>query len=244
MIRVIVNGAKGKMGQVACSAIGQDSRFTLVAATSREDNLAAIIQQEEADVVVDLTRADAAFANSMQIINAGACPVIGTSGLQPEEISELKELCSKQSLGGIIVPNFSLSAVLMMRFAAEAARYLAAVEIIEMHHPQKYDAPSGTAMKTADMIADAKEQNEAVAMENELIIGARGGKHRGVSIHSLRLPGVLANQQVIFGNPGETLTLTHNTLDRASFMPGLLLACEKVTQLHTLYYGLEELMFA
>jgi 4-hydroxy-tetrahydrodipicolinate reductase len=145
-------------------------------------------------------------------------------------------------LGGLIAPNFSLAAVLMMQFSAVAGRYLHDVEIIEAHHPQKIDAPSGTAMKTADLIAKSRDistQSSSLLTEK---LPARGELHHGIPIHALRLPGVLAQQDVIFGQHGETLTLTHRTIDRASFMPGLVLACQRVTSLTTLCYGLEHVL--
>jgi 4-hydroxy-tetrahydrodipicolinate reductase len=145
-------------------------------------------------------------------------------------------------LGGIIVPNFSISAVLMMIFAAKAAEYFPEVEIIEAHHQQKLDAPSGTALKTAEMIAAARKSAKNKLNLKELIPGARGGSHCDVNIHSIRLPGVLARQQVVFGSIGETLTITDDCIDRSSFMPGMVLSCQKVLELTTLIYGLEHLL--
>ncbi|KTC88058.1 MULTISPECIES: 4-hydroxy-tetrahydrodipicolinate reductase [Legionella] len=240
--RVIVNGAQGKMGALACATIQNHPEFKLVSALGRDDNLRQAISTTEAEIVVDLTRADCVFDNSLAIIESGAHPVIGTSGLLDEQIQVLKDKCEAQKLGGIIAPNFSIAAVLMMRFAAEAARLLPEVEIIETHHQQKLDAPSGTAMKTAEMIAKARTvPNNELAL-HELVPGARGGTHQGIKIHSIRLPGFIANQQVIFGTHGETLTITHNSIDRASFMPGVILACQRVLGLDKLYYGLENLL--
>lgn len=241
-IPVIVNGAQGKMGRLACETLKKHPDFNFVAGLTRHDDLAAAIAETKAEIVVDLTRADCVYENSLSIIKSGACPVIGTSGLLDEQINSLRVHCEAQGLGGIIVPNFSISAVLMMRFAAEAARFLPEVEIIEIHHQQKLDAPSGTAMKTAEMINKARRQAKNELALHELVPGARGGSHHAVNIHSLRLPGVLARQEVIFGNSGETLSLTHDSIDRASFMPGVVLACQKVKQLKTLYYGLEHLL--
>lgn len=241
-IRVIVNGAQGKMGRLACETLKNHPEFELVGSLSRQDNLRKIIAEEKAEIVVDLTRADAVYENSLAIIESGAHPVIGTSGLNSEEIEILKALCAKEKLGGIIVPNFSISAVLMMRFAADAARLLPDVEIIEAHHPQKFDAPSGTAVKTAEMIAAARKKDMPALNKNELVPGVRGGAHQGINIHSLRLPGIVARQQVIFGSIGETLTIAHDSIDRISFMPGIVLACQKVRDLDSLYYGLEHLL--
>lgn len=240
--RVIVNGAQGKMGKLACETIKNHPDFALVGALTRQDDLSQAIVATKAEIVIDLTRADSVYENSLAIISRGAHPVIGTSGLVDEQIQTLKTQCDAQKLGGLIVPNFSLSAVLMMRFAAEAARYLTEVEIIEAHHQQKLDAPSATALKTADLIAKARvtQQNELAL--REIVPGVRGGCHQGIPIHSLRLPGVIANQQVIFGSPGETLSISHNSIDRTSFMPGIILACQRVVTLNTLYYGLEMLL--
>lgn len=242
LTRVIVNGAGGKMGALACATLQQHPEFELVAQLGRQDDLSQAIITTKAQIVVDLTRADSAYQNSVTIIKQGAHPVIGTSGLLPEQIKELTALCETQGLGGLIVPNFSLSAVLMMLFAAKAAEYFSEVEIIETHHQQKLDAPSGTALKTAEMIAAARKKAKNKLNLHELIPGARGGTHCEVNIHSLRLPGVLARQQVIFGNAGETLSITDDSIDRSCFMPGVVLACQKVLALTTLVYGLEQIL--
>ncbi len=240
--RVIVNGAQGKMGTLACETLDNHNEFELVGSLGRNDNLAQAIKETEAQIVVDLTRADCVYENSMTIIHAGARPVVGTSGLIPSQIQTLTELSSSKKLGGIIVPNFSIGAVLMMIFAAKAAEYLSEVEIIEAHHQQKLDAPSGTALKTAEMIAAARVKPKNKLELKELIPGARGGSHHEINIHSLRLPGILARQEVLFGNLGETLSITHNSIDRHCFMPGVILACQKVQQLTTLVYGLEHVL--
>ena len=241
--RVIVNGARGKMGVLACEAIQSHPDLQLVAALGRGDSLAQVIADTSAEIVVELTRADCVYENTLAIINGGAHPVIGSSGLLDEHIKQLTRLCDETNLGGIIVPNFSIAACLMMRFAAEAGRFLSEVEIIEAHHPQKLDAPSGTALKTAEMIAHARQTKKNDLPLKELIPGARGASHHQINIHSLRLPGILARQQIIFGNTGETLTITHESIDRVSFMPGVVLACQRVRHLNTLYYGMEHLLF-
>jgi len=240
--RVIVNGAHGKMGTLACETLKHHPDFELVAALGRQDDLQAAIAQTQAEIVVDLTQADCVYQNSLAIIQGGAHPVIGTSGLVNEQIKNLQDLCSEKQLGGIIVPNFSIGAILMTRFAALAARFFSEVEIIEAHHQQKLDSPSGTALKTAQLISEARQQPKNQLTLKELLPGARGATHREVNIHSLRLPGILAQQQVIFGSQGETLTITHNSIDRSCFMPGLILACERVQQIKSLYYGLEHFL--
>ncbi|KTD52908.1 4-hydroxy-tetrahydrodipicolinate reductase [Legionella quateirensis] len=242
LTRVIVNGANGKMGSLACETLANHNDFELVAQLTKQDNLGQAITSTNAQIVVDLTRADCVYDNALTIIQHGACPVIGTSGLLANQIKELAAECESRHLGGIIVPNFSIGAVLMMTFAAKASEYLSEVEIIETHHQQKLDAPSGTALKTAELIAAARKNKKNTLELKELIPGARGGSHHDINIHSLRLPGVLARQEVIFGNLGETLSITHDSIDRRCFMPGVLLACQKVMGLNTLIYGLEHLL--
>jgi len=242
-IRVIVNGAKGRMGQFACDAINADQNLDLVAALDQGDDLAATIKTQTATVVVDLTSAHHVYDNARQIIESGAYPVIGTSGLTDKQVVTLKQSCVEKQIGGLIVPNFSLGAVLMMRYAKEIVRYFPHLEIIESHHPNKVDAPSGTAMRTADMLAKAREpSNDPIAKDTKVIPGARGANQHGIPIHSVRLPGLVAHQTVIFGGVGETLRIQHDTVDRSAFMPGLVLACQKVTQLKELCVGLEHVM--
>lgn len=241
--RVIVNGARGKMGLLAAETIQNHPDFELVAALSKEDDLASAIVNTNAQIVIDLTRADCVYQNTATIIKHGAHPVIGTTGLLDNEITRLRHDCEQQQLGGIIVPNFSIAAVLMMKFSAMSAHYFSEAEIIEAHHQQKLDAPSGTAMKTAELIHEARQQARNKLALKELLPGARGSVHQEVNIHSLRLPGIIARQEVVFGSVGETLTITHNTIDRACFMPGIILACQHVPQLQTLLYGLDQLLF-
>jgi 4-hydroxy-tetrahydrodipicolinate reductase len=240
--RVIVNGATGKMGILACQTLETHKDFDLVGCLTKKDNLHQAIETLSAEIVIDLTRADCVYENTRTIIHQGAKPIIGTSGLLAHQIKELTAECERQQLGGIIVPNFSIAAVLMMIFSAKAAEYLSEVEIIEMHHQQKLDAPSGTALKTAEMIATARTNPKNVLNLKELVSGARGAAHHDINIHSLRLPGVLARQEVLFGNLGETLSITHSSIDRSCFMPGIILACQKVMGLRTLIYGLEHLL--
>lgn len=239
-INIIVNGSNGKMGQLAVKTLQNTPGFTVVGQLGRTDNLASEIKNTQAQVVVDLTTAEAAFKNTQTIIECNAHPVIGTSGLLKEQIKELEKLCLQKKLGGIIVPNFSLGAVLMMKYSQECARYFPNVEIIEMHHNGKLDSPSGTAVRTAELIAAARTTHPT-ALENtrETVPGARGATYENITIHSVRLPGMVADQQVIFGGMGETLSIHHRTIDRQCFMPGVVLACQKVVTLKELMYGLE-----
>jgi len=243
-IRVLVNGAKGRMGQEVVAAVQAHEALELAAATDTGDDLAQAIAQSQARVVVDFTHPDAAYANARTIVEAGAHPVIGTTGFTPEQIETLQAECAEQRLGGLIAPNFAIGAVLMMRFAAEAARFLPHVEIIELHHDRKAEAPSGTAIKTAELIAQSRpEAPRPEVDEKELAPGARGTKAWPVPIHSVRLPGHVAHQEVILGGLGQSLRLRHDTISRESFMPGVTLACERVVGLDRLYYGLETLLF-
>lgn len=238
-ISILVNGAFGRMGQITTKAIVQHPNLELVGQTGREYNLKKAIQDSHAQVVVDFTQPDCVFANASTIIDAGAHPVIGTTGLKTQEIQQLQSRCADLKLGGIIAPNFSLGAVLMMKVAKEIVKYMPDVEIIEMHHEQKIDSPSGTAILTAQKLIAAGKINKA---SQEQMPHARGDHFQGIPIHSIRLPGLLAHQQIIFGNVGETLTMRHDTIDRLCFMPGVCLACEKVLELNHLVYGLEEIL--
>lgn len=240
--KVIVNGASGKMGVLACQTIRDHADFELVAALGRHDNLGEVIDQTQAKIVVDLTRADSAYANTTIIIEHQAHPVIGTTGLSDTEIQTLQQRCETQQLGGIIVPNFSINAILMMHCAALCARFQSEVEIIEIHHQKKQDAPSGTALKTADLIAKARVHPKNQLDNTTAFAGARGTTYQDINIHSLRLPGFVAKQEVIFGSSGESLSITHECIDRTAYMPGLILACQGVQNLKTLYYGLEKLI--
>lgn len=241
-VRVLVNGAHGRMGQEAVKAIGLDANLTLAGEADKDDDITDMIKRTQPDVVVDLTTASAAFENTQKIIAANARPVIGTSGLSLEHVQQLTQQCETKKLGGIIAPNFSIGGVLMMRYAQEAAKYFPNVEIIEFHHNKKADAPSGTSVRTAEMIAETRPHVPKDPTEHELFKGARGGLCQDVRIHSVRIPGVLANQLVLFGGEGETLEIRHDTLNRAAFMPGICLACKKVMGLDRLVYGLEHVL--
>lgn len=241
-IRVLINGSHGRMGQEAILAIQADSQLELAGTADHHDDLALMIKTRQPDVVLDFTVAAVVYRNLQIIIDAGVHPVIGTSGLLPEQVAELQAVCAAKRLGGIIAPNFSIGAILMMRYAADAARYFNHVEIIELHHDGKQDAPSGTAMKTAQMMAKARTQAPTPREERELLPGARGGVQEGIHMHSIRLPGLMAHQTVLFGGQGETLEIRHDSIHRQAFMPGVCLACKKVVELTELIYGLEQLV--
>ncbi len=242
-IRVLVNGAKGRMGQEVVKAVTAAADLELVDQTDLGDDLISRIKASQAQAVVDFTTAAVAFENTRKILEAGVHPVVGTSGLLAEQVAELQQLAKDKDIGGLIAPNFAIGAVLLMKYAQDAAKYLPDVEVIELHHNRKADAPSGTAVKTAQLIAEARQEiPKALVEEKELFEGARGSEVHGVRVHSLRLPGLVAHQEVIFGGTGETLTIRHDSIHRESFMPGVCLACRKVIGTQQLFYGLEHLL--
>ncbi|MEK9703148.1 MAG: 4-hydroxy-tetrahydrodipicolinate reductase [Deltaproteobacteria bacterium] len=242
-IRVLVNGAKGRMGQEVVKAVTAAADLELVDQTDLGDDLIARIKASQAQAVVDFTTAAVAFENTRKILEAGVHPVVGTSGLLAEQVAELQQMAKDKDIGGLIAPNFAIGAVLLMKYAQDAAKYLPDVEVIELHHNRKADAPSGTAVKTAQLIAEARQEiPKALVEEKELFEGARGSEVHGVRVHSLRLPGLVAHQEVIFGGTGETLTIRHDSIHRESFMPGVCLACRKVIGTQQLFYGLEHLL--
>lgn len=241
-IRILVNGAQGRMGQETVTMIQSQQDFELVDSTDKEDDLAQKIQQFKPQIVIDFTHPAAGFLNTKIIIANNVRPVIGTTGFTPQQIEELQRLSASKKLGGIIAPNFSIGAVLMMKYAQDAAKHFSQVEIIELHHDKKADFPSGTAIKTAEMIAAVKQKMKPGMAEKAVLPGARGAALEDIHIHSVRLPGVVADQQVIFGGVGETLTIAHHTIHREAFMPGVALACRKVMQLEKLVYGLEQVL--
>jgi len=220
--RILVNGANGRMGQMTVETLAEYPEFSLVGKTTRQDNLTETIQETRAEIVIDFTHPDAVYQNTLTIIKAGAHPVIGTTGLQPSQIKELQEHCKKLKWGGIIAPNFSLGMMLLLKYAQDLVKYFPDVEIIEMHHNRKKDSPSGTALYTAEMLAATN--------------------HKTIPIHAIRLPGLIAHEQIIFGSIGETITLKHDTTDRQCFMRGIYIACQKVTTLNQLIVGLENIL--
>ena len=242
-IRVLVNGAKGRMGQEVVNSVTAAADLELVDQTDLGDELIARIKASQAQVVVDFTTAAVAFENTFKILEAGVHPVVGTSGLLAGQVAELQQLAKDKDIGGLIAPNFAIGAVLLMKYAQDAVKYLPDVEVIELHHNRKADAPSGTAVKTAQLIAESRQEiPKALVEEKELFEGARGSDVHGVRVHSLRLPGLVAHQEVIFGGTGETLTIRHDSIHRESFMPGVCLACRKVIGIQQLFYGLEHLL--
>lgn len=238
-IKVFVNGAKGKMGQAVVAAIAESADFELVGTGDVHTVLADALRETQPQIVVDFTVPAVALQNARTIIAAGVHPVIGTTGFTLEQIGELQQLCKEKKLGGIIAPNFSLGVILMMHCAQLIGRYLPDVSIVEMHQPKKLDAPAGTAKKTAEMIAKARGSALDFPAGDNASLGLN---YHGIPIHAIRLPGFVASQEVIFGGQAETLSIRHDTFDRTTYMPGVLLACRKVGGLQELVYGLEHLM--
>ncbi len=249
-ITVAVAGASGRMGRETVAAVQAEADLELVAQISRGDSLAGILAAKKPNVLVDFSVPDSIVDSIETALIQGVVPIVGTTGLSLSDIDIIRELCCQYELGALIAPNFAIGAILLMRFARDAARYLPDAEIIEMHHERKLDAPSGTAAKTAEMIAEGRADLTPTTLPAdafEKTPGARGGKGAGdVPIHSVRLPGFVASQMVIFGGPGQTLTLRHDSIDRKSFMPGVLAAIRQSPLLAAnggdLVYGLENLL--
>ncbi|MBD1935858.1 4-hydroxy-tetrahydrodipicolinate reductase [Microcoleus sp. FACHB-68] len=269
-IPVVVNGAAGKMGREVIKAVAEAPDMTLLGAIDRnpeffgqdagelagieplevpitnelESMLAFAAQQKEIGVMVDFTHPKTVYDNVRSAIAYGVKPVVGTTGLSPEKLQDLADFADKASTGCLIIPNFSIGMVLLQQAAVQASQYFDHVEIIELHHNQKADAPSGTAIQTAQLLAElGKTFNPPQVEESEKLAGARGSTaDEGIRIHSIRLPGLIAHQEVIFGAAGQVYTLRHDTSDRACYMPGVLLAIRKVLQLKSLVYGLEKIL--
>ena len=253
-IKVIIAGFKGKMGSTAVQMVKDDQELELAAlldpfaAEDQVDGVPVFTRKEaligfEADVWVDFTTPKFAYENTRFALENGFAPVVGTTGFTPEEIQELTSLSEEKKLGGLIAPNFAIGAILLMQFAAQAAKYFPHLEIIELHHDKKKDAPSGTAVKTAELVSQARTSlQQGAADEEELMAGARGAAFDGFRIHSVRLPGLVAHQEVIFGAQGEGLTIRHDSYDRISFMSGVNLGIKEVVKREKLVYGLEHLL--
>lgn len=262
-MKIIVAGFKGRMGSTAMKMVLETEDFELSAVfdpEAKEKNISELssfseynvpvfqnkeemVNAVEADVWIDFTVPSSAYENTHFALEHRIRPVVGTTGLTEKQVDELKKLAENKKVGGLIAPNFAIGAVLMMQFAEKAAKYFRDVEIIEMHHDQKLDAPSGTAIKTADMIYDERgKHQQGNPNEKETLEGARGADYKGIKIHSVRLPGLIAHQQVQFGGTGEGLTIRHDSYERSSFMTGVALGCREVMQETTLIHGLENIL--
>lgn len=241
-LRVAVLGAGGRMGQATCAAVSEAPDMELVAELGRGSNVSDLA--DKVDVAVDFTLPSATQSNVHALISSGIHAVVGTTGWTSNALTSVEERLAGSSLGVLIAPNFALSAVLAMSFAAQAAKYFESAEVIEMHHPDKVDAPSGTALHTARLIADARTQAGLAPSPDatETGLDARGRDVDGVRVHAVRLRGLVAHEEILFGNPGEQLLIRTDSFDRASFMPGVLLAIRKVVDRPGLTYGLEHLL--
>ena len=241
-IRVGVLGSNGRMGATVCQAIAASSDCELVAELDIANDLAELVSKK-VQVVVDFTTPDVVMANLEFLAKNNIHAVVGTTGFDAERLGKVAELFKQSEANVIIAPNFGLAAVLMMQFAQLAAPYFESAEIIELHHPRKADAPSGTAKRTAELIAQARTGLPPMPDASaDVVNGARGANISGIPVHSVRLQGLVAHQEVLFGGPGESLSIRHDSYDRESFMPGVLLAIRKVSEIPGLTFGLEELI--
>lgn len=262
-VKIVVAGPRGRMGREAVLLVGRTENFELAGVLDNKNegknlselegfqgfdapvytNIEKCLQETGADVLIDLTTPEVGYYHTKTALEYGVRPVVGTTGFTKDQLKELQEICEEKKLGCIIAPNFAVGAVLMMKFSQMAAKYFQDIEIIELHHDQKLDAPSGTAVKTAEMIAEVREaKKQGHPNEKETISGARGADYEGMHIHSVRLPGLIAHQQVMFGSDGQTLTIRHDSYNRASFMSGVKLAVETVVKIDTFVYGLENII--
>lgn len=261
-LRVCVSGACGKMGSEVVRTIAESPGVILtgavdvshvgeeigkIAGTSDQvkiqGSLGEVLAEGNVDVVVEFTSHQSIYKNSKTVLEWGVPIVIGTTGLTSDQVRELTEICEKKGVGALWATNFALGAILMMKFAGEAARYFQNVEIIEYHHDKKLDAPSGTSLTTAGIIKEIRKSiKQGNPEEKELLKGARGADFDGFRIHSVRLPGFIAHQEVIFGDSGQVLTIRHDSMNRESFMPGVILACKRIVQEKTFIEGLDKIL--
>jgi len=260
-IRVIINGALGKMGREVINAIDSEPGIKIVGATEKEvtqqylalpetselvpfsSDLDSLLKEYQPDVVVDFTNAEACMAAAHIALKQNANMIIGTTGLSEANVAELTELCRNYEVAAVVAPNFSLGAALLVHCCKTVANFFAQAEIIEMHHDKKVDAPSGTAIATAKAMSQAHATPFIYhKAEKEVISGTRGGQMDGIAIHSLRLPGFMACQEVIFSGPGETLSVRHEAINRECYIPGVILAIEEVVKHKGLIYGLDALL--
>ena len=240
--RVGVIGASGRMGAEVCRAVEADDDLELVARVGSDESLDALVEAG-AEVAVEFTTPASVKDNAAFCLGNGIHVVVGATGLSAGDLDELRAVAEANAVNCFVAPNFALGAVLMMRFAAEAAPHFAVAEIIERHHEGKLDAPSGTALRTAALMNEVRSERwETPSGGEENLAGARGGDSGGVRVHSVRTPGSVAHQEVIFGSAGQTLTIRHDSLDRTSFMPGVIMAIKKVGSLDSLTVGLEHLL--
>jgi 4-hydroxy-tetrahydrodipicolinate reductase len=259
--KVVVAGALGRMGREVIAGLAREPELDLAGGVdprAAEDyldlpgdgglipiarDLEALIGRVRPQVMVDFTQPDAAMTNVRTALRLGVSPVVGTSGITPENLAEIERLAEQAGLGAVVAPNFAIGANLMLHFARIASRYLSAAEIIELHHDGKIDAPSGTALSTARAMREARgEPFSDPPTEKFTLEGVRGGVEGGIRVHSVRLPGLVAHQEILFGGPGQLLTIRHDSITRESFLPGVALAVKEVVKRKGLVYGLDRLM--
>ncbi|UAC47057.1 4-hydroxy-tetrahydrodipicolinate reductase [Bacillus aquiflavi] len=262
-IKIIIAGPRGRMGREAVRLVERTDHFQLIAVLDYKNDgkmladlgdfpnvnvpiytdIEQCFQENDADVLIDLTTPEVGMTHAETALRYGVRPVVGTTGFTKENLLKLEADCQEKKIGCIIAPNFAIGAVLMMRFSQMAAKFFNDVEIIKLHHDQKLDAPSGTAVKTAEMISAVKEEKQqGHPNEKETMKGARDANYDGMHIHSVRLPGLIAHQQVMFGSNGQTLTIRHDSYNRESFMSGVKVAVETVMNIDTFIYGLENIL--
>ncbi len=253
MIKVLVNGAMGRMGRTVAAAVKSDPELELTGVCDAVEgeveglkvftNLNEALEKCKPEVMVDFTRPNVVFENVMTALKNKVSPVVGTTGLSDEQRGKIRAAAEENNTPAFIAPNFAIGAVLMMTLSQKVAKYMPDVEIIELHHDKKLDAPSGTAELTAKMISEVRTPHkQGHPDEEERLKSVRGADYEGIKIHSVRLPGYVAHQEVIFGGLGQTLTIRHDSTGRDSFMPGVVLACKKVKSLKGLTVGLDKLL--
>ncbi|MEH7437201.1 4-hydroxy-tetrahydrodipicolinate reductase [Neobacillus drentensis] len=264
IVKIIIAGPRGRMGSEAVKLVTNTEQFELVAVLDHKfdgmmlsdiegfqsissvpvyTDIVKCLETIEADVLIDLTTPEVGMYHAKTALEYNVRPVVGTTGFSKGNLDELQQICEEKKLGCIIAPNFAIGAVLMMKFSQMAAKYFNDVEIIEMHHDQKLDAPSGTAVKTAEMISAVRAaKRQGHPNEKETLPGARGAEFDGMHVHSVRLPGLVAHQQVLFGSDGQTLTIRHDSYNRSSFMSGVKVAVESVMKNPSFVYGLENIL--
>ncbi|MBD1381682.1 4-hydroxy-tetrahydrodipicolinate reductase [Metabacillus arenae] len=261
-IKIVIAGPRGRMGSEAVKLVEKTPHFELVGAVDHKydgqqlnevngfsskvliyNDMEKCFQETKPDVLIDLTTPEIGKVHTKLALQNGVRPVVGTTGFSKEDLKEIEQLIEEKGIGAIIAPNFAVGAILMMKFSQMAAKYFQDVEIIELHHDQKLDAPSGTGLKTAEMISAVREEKkQGHPNEKEVLSGARGADFDGIRLHSVRLPGLVAHQEVLFGGEGQTLSLRHDSYNRASFMSGVKLSVEQVMKLDLLVYGLENII--
>lgn len=257
MIKVLVNGALGRMGSEVVKKVTAENDLTIAAVVDIKPgtitvdentyqvttDLVAAIKETQPDVVVDFTRPDVVMDNLRKVLALGVRAVVGTTGFSEADLQEVDALAKANNTALLIAPNFALGAVVMMKLACEAAKYFPHVEIIEKHHDKKLDAPSGTAIITAQKISEVREKmQQGNPDEKETMPGARGANYEGMKIHSVRLPGYVASQEVIFGGQGEVLRISTEPINRECYIPGVALGCRKIMDKQGLVYGLDKLL--